>query len=224
MSAIRTAATVMLLRETTAGVETLLLRRHAAVQFAGGMWVFPGGAVDDSDFVIGDDFIAGLKNAAVRETREEAGLDIRACALQLFAHWTTPAGEPKRYATSFFVAAIAEHGEVVVDGREIVDHRWLTAAQAIAAHRAGQLNMMPPTFVALHDINTCSSIAAITAMYRARPVVEIHPRRIETPEGRVVLYPGDAGYEHHDVTLPGARHRMVRLVDGLHFVRTDSAS
>jgi 8-oxo-dGTP pyrophosphatase MutT (NUDIX family) len=227
LSAIRKAATVVLLRETSAGVEALLLRRHAAVQFAGGMWVFPGGAIDDSDFAGGDDLLVAAKNAAVRETREEAGLDISACPLQLFAHWTTPAGDSKRYATSFFIAAVAETAalcEVSVDGGEIVEHCWLTAAQAIAAHRAGQLNMMPPTFAALHDINTCSSIAAIVAMYRARPVVEIHPRRIETPEGRVVLYPGDAGYEHHDATLPGARHRMLRLADGLHYVRTQESA
>lgn len=219
MSAIRTAATVMLLRETSAGVETLLLRRHTAMQFAGGMWVFPGGCIDDSDFVAGNDFIVAAKHAAVRETREEAGLDISACSLQLFAHWTTPVGDPKRYATSFFVAEIAAHGDVVVDGGEIDDHRWLTAARAIAAHRAGQLNMLPPTFAALHDINTCSSIAAIAAMYRMRPLVEIHPRRIDTPEGRVMLYPGDAGYENSDATIPGARHRMVRLDDGLHYLR-----
>ena len=51
------------MRETTAGVETLLLRRHTAVQFAGGMWVFPGGCIDDGDFASGTDPIAAAKAA-----------------------------------------------------------------------------------------------------------------------------------------------------------------
>ncbi|NDG92242.1 MAG: NUDIX hydrolase, partial [Gammaproteobacteria bacterium] len=42
---IRPAATVMLIRETPA-LEVLMMRRHAKTVFAGGMWVFPGGAVD----------------------------------------------------------------------------------------------------------------------------------------------------------------------------------
>lgn len=220
MSAIRPAATVVLLRETAAGIETLLLRRHAALQFAAGMWVFPGGRVDDGDArAAGGDPVAAAKNAAVRETREETGLDISACELSWFAHWTTPEGEPKRYATWFFIAPIGAHDDVNIDGGEIAEHRWLTAAQAIAAHRAGALNMMPPTFAVLHEISAYASIADIIAMYRARPMLEIHPRRIETAAGRVTLYPGDAGYERNDAGIPGVRHRMLQLEDGLHYLR-----
>jgi 8-oxo-dGTP pyrophosphatase MutT (NUDIX family) len=220
LSAIRPAATVVLLREIAAGIETLLLRRHVQVQFASGMWVFPGGRVDDSDLAAADnDPIAAAKHAAIRETFEETGLDISAGQLQLFAHWTTPEGEVKRYATAFFFTAIDTLADVVVDGGEIDDHRWLTAAQAIAQHRAGQLNMMPPTFAALHEISTCNSIAGIVAMYSARKLIEIFPRRCETPAGRVMLYPGDAGYENTDATMSGARHRMMQLKDGLHYLR-----
>ena len=46
---IRPAATVMLIRETPV-LEVLMMRRHAKTVFAGGMWVFPGGAVDPADF------------------------------------------------------------------------------------------------------------------------------------------------------------------------------
>ncbi|HEX8001763.1 MAG TPA: NUDIX hydrolase [Mycobacteriales bacterium] len=88
----RHAATVVLLRDGTAGVEAYLLRRLGSMAFAGGMWVFPGGSVDPRD---GDADIAwqgppasewaaplsaderlarGLVAAAVRETFEEAGV------------------------------------------------------------------------------------------------------------------------------------------------------
>jgi 8-oxo-dGTP pyrophosphatase MutT (NUDIX family) len=45
------AATVVLLRDAlaTGGHEVLMLRRNTAVEFVGGMWVFPGGRVDPED-------------------------------------------------------------------------------------------------------------------------------------------------------------------------------
>lgn len=86
------AATVVLTRDSAAGVEVYLLRRHADMAFASGMYVFPGGRVDprDADVDLGwsgpdvDDWgrILGcdaataraLVCAAVRETFEESGI------------------------------------------------------------------------------------------------------------------------------------------------------
>jgi len=47
---IRHAATVVLLREGGEGLEVLLTRRSAQLEFMGGVWVFPGGRLDDADF------------------------------------------------------------------------------------------------------------------------------------------------------------------------------
>lgn len=102
---IRPAATVMLIREAGNGVEVFLMRRHAAMEFAAGMTVFPGGGVDDRDreaalvegggwygpdpqwwaqrFDIEPDLAEALVCAAARETFEESGV--------LFAG---PAGDP----------------------------------------------------------------------------------------------------------------------------------
>jgi 8-oxo-dGTP pyrophosphatase MutT (NUDIX family) len=91
----RPAATVLLVREARegSGIEVLMMRRAAGAAFAGGMYVFPGGAVDDADggqevaaHVDGlDDAIAsatlGVERgglaywvAAIRECFEEAGV------------------------------------------------------------------------------------------------------------------------------------------------------
>ena len=48
------AATVVLLRETEQGPETLMLRKNSKIAF-GGMWVFPGGRVDEEDTVANAD-------------------------------------------------------------------------------------------------------------------------------------------------------------------------
>jgi len=65
--AIKPAATVMLLRETSdVGVEVFMMRRTTKAAFAGGMYVFPGGAVDAED--------SSYEIAAIRECFEEAGV------------------------------------------------------------------------------------------------------------------------------------------------------
>ena len=70
----RPAATVVPLRDGNDGLETLMLSRNSKIAF-GGMWVFPGGRVDEADRV-GSDERAGARRAAVRESFEEAGLAI----------------------------------------------------------------------------------------------------------------------------------------------------
>jgi 8-oxo-dGTP pyrophosphatase MutT (NUDIX family) len=91
----RPAATVMLvrdLRENPDGIEVFLMRRHAAMEFAAGTVVFPGGGVDDRDrnadiawagpppswwaqrLGIETDLAEALVCAAARETFEECGV------------------------------------------------------------------------------------------------------------------------------------------------------
>jgi 8-oxo-dGTP pyrophosphatase MutT (NUDIX family) len=88
---IRAAATVMIVADRPQ-LEVLMIERNSKMVFAGGMWVFPGGAVDPGE---ADDFepycdglddqrasaILGIERgglaywvAAVRENLEEAGL------------------------------------------------------------------------------------------------------------------------------------------------------
>jgi 8-oxo-dGTP pyrophosphatase MutT (NUDIX family) len=89
----RLAATVALLRDTTDGVETYLMRRPVTMAFAPGTYVFPGGAVDPSDRDLSPGLLRHeegapawrasalvgpalreLVAAAVRETFEETGV------------------------------------------------------------------------------------------------------------------------------------------------------
>lgn len=53
------------------GVEVFMLRRTLSAAFGSGMYVFPGGRVDDSD---GEDIDAAHRLAAIRECFEEAGI------------------------------------------------------------------------------------------------------------------------------------------------------
>jgi 8-oxo-dGTP pyrophosphatase MutT (NUDIX family) len=88
----RPAATVMLVRDTAAGIKVFLMRRHAAMEFVAGVMVFPGGGVDDRDrnadiawfgpepswwaerLNVDKDLAEALVCAAARETFEESGV------------------------------------------------------------------------------------------------------------------------------------------------------
>lgn len=59
------AATVMLARDTEAGIEVFVLRRTARAVFAPDMYVFPGGKVDPADSAADlDVYVEGLTDAA----------------------------------------------------------------------------------------------------------------------------------------------------------------
>ena len=81
------AATVVLVREAS-NLEILLLQRNTKLVFHGGHWVFPGGRLDKSHYEYSQEnleYPAALR-AAVRETREEAGVDIEENDLIHTAH------------------------------------------------------------------------------------------------------------------------------------------
>src|SRR6478752_2429270 len=76
------AATLVVMRERDNGPpELLIVERSAAMRFAGGALVFPGGRVDPGDHALaalhgGDADDLAARIAAIRETIEEAGLAI----------------------------------------------------------------------------------------------------------------------------------------------------
>ncbi len=90
---LRPASTVMLLRDTSTDIEVFMMQRTTTAAFASGMYVFPGGRVDDIDGASElDELCDGLTDAeasdllrvpkgglaywvaAIRESFEEAGV------------------------------------------------------------------------------------------------------------------------------------------------------
>lgn len=209
------SATVILLRDTHNGIETLLLRRNSKLAFHGGAWVFPGGHIDDEDLVAGakDKMLAAARNAAVREAQEEANLVIAPERMVFFSHWTTPIVRPIRFSTWFFVAAAGE-GEVQVDGGEIHDHSWMQPEKALAAQKAGDIELPPPTFVSITKLSPFQTVdEALTSLQRREPEI-FFPRIRKVSDGACCLYQGDAGYETENIDAPGARHRLWMIKSG----------
>jgi 8-oxo-dGTP pyrophosphatase MutT (NUDIX family) len=211
------AATLTLLRDGASGVEVLMLRKNSEIRF-GGMWVFPGGRVDPGDYPPDGNPTTAARNAAARESREEAGIEVNPEEFIWFSHWTPPPITPKRFSTWFFAAQAEGHHQVTIDGGEIHDHLWINPEEARARHQAGEIDLVPPTWVTLYSLSGQASVAALLAHLRAQPPRIYVTHLGKTPDGdRVTLWEGDAGYDAWDAGIPGPRHRLTMAKTGFIF-------
>lgn len=187
----RQAATVILLRGDTGALEVLLVQRSPQARFMGGVWVFPGGAVDRDE--------QGAKCphalAARRELREEASIVLAEDAeLIEFSRWITPAVVEIRYDTIFFLAQLPDGQEASVDGSECIAHRWYAPSKALSAYEADELPLVFPTVKHLEELVGFSNVAELIEHARGRPIGPIQPKVImESGTPRIVL-PGEPGY------------------------------
>ena len=199
----RAAATVILTRESElvdCEFEVLMLQRSTVGAFAG-MWVFPGGRIDDAD--AGEDDLAKARSAAVREAAEEVSAAIEHSSLSLWSHWTPPLNAPARFTTWFFVAPWAGK-QVVVDNYEIVDHRWMAPDHALTSG----IPMAPPTIVTLHELLEAGGHDAIHRG-RVEPPAYVTRPAVAADGSSIFLWSGDAGYETGNPDLPGPRNRLL---------------
>src|SRR3954452_21948998 len=133
----RLTASVIVLAGGADDLRVLLVRRTPEARFMGGVWVFPGGAVDEGE---------SEEGAAVRELEEEAGITLAdPCGLVRFSRWITPPEVKIRFDTHFFLAPVPDEAEPVIDGEEIVDWGWFAPAAALQAYADGALGLVFPT-------------------------------------------------------------------------------
>jgi 8-oxo-dGTP pyrophosphatase MutT (NUDIX family) len=199
----RTAASVVLLRaaETVSdpggtppeppgiGVEAYLLHRHARMAFAASMVVFPGGGLDPADRSAEDP----IRRCAIRETEEETGVRLDPAALLPWAHWVTPEFEARRYDTYFFLAE-QPGGQQAADRSGETDlAEWSTPDAALAAERAGQIALMPPTMSILLELSELGSLDAIRQAASERVVERVQPELVEGADGWQFRYPARGG-------------------------------
>jgi len=187
----RQAASVILLRGGAEDLEALLVRRTPKARFMGGVWVFPGGAVDAEEGA-GDE---AHRVAAVRELSEEAAITLGDPGeLVKFSRWITPAEVQIRFDTHFFLALSPPGQEPRIDGEECVDLGWFSPRGALDAYRAGEIELVFPTIKHLEQLSEFVSVDALMEHARGREVLPVEPRVVLEGEVARILLPGEPGY------------------------------
>ena len=199
----RPASTLVLVRDGDQGVETFLMRRPLTMKFAPGMSVFPGGALDETDFdaviteSLDEEFahshalrasatvreFRGLLACAMRETREEAGVIFTdARELALADHWVTPEVESRRFDVRFFIARIPEGESATVASGEADHAEWIRPADALDRHSRDEFPMLLPTLEMLRFLTPFATTHDAIAAAYSRDLFAKMPRATPVSE------------------------------------------
>jgi len=133
--------------------------------------------------------------------------------LELWAWWTTPEVEPKRYETAFFVVHVrdGEADDACHDAQETVQTRWIRPVDALAEMHVDRFWMAPPTFRTLEELSAFGDCAALMASAADREVVPVMPRIEKGAGGVSIILPGDPS---HPSDHPARGPKRIVLRDG----------
>jgi len=122
-----------------------------------------------------------------------AGLRIAADRLFYLSHWLTPLAYPKRFDTRFFIARAPQAQAAHADGDEVTEHRWMRAADALAAEPP--LKLLTPTRSTLERIGGFADVAALLAWAAApRDMALVMPRAGVGRDGSRPVLPGEPAW------------------------------
>ncbi|MGE0084970.1 MAG: NUDIX domain-containing protein [Desulfococcaceae bacterium] len=200
------SATIIPMKESDRGFTILVLRRNRGMMW-GNEWVFPGGKIEPYDYTGENDVYSAAMQAAVRETKEEAGICFAVDELVHMARWTTPESLPKRYITWFFLSD-AGSDCVRIDGSEIVECQWISPKKFFETDSYGQITMPPPTFVTISLLSSFQNMEDALSHFRQNEPMIFVPRIIPSEKEKCFLYHGDSAYESGDIHEEGKRHRL----------------
>lgn len=123
------------------------------------------------------------------------------------ARFVTPIGPARRFDTRFFLAAAPPEQTPTHDESEIVATRWIRPADAMAAWRAGGLELMAVTHRMLACLDRFGTAAEALACAASRPPAA--RLRVDDPDGDYhVFLPGESGYESAELEI---EHGSIRL-------------
>jgi 8-oxo-dGTP pyrophosphatase MutT (NUDIX family) len=129
------------------------------------------------------------------EICEEEGLELAVDAMWYFGHWITPVGAPRRYDTRFFVTLAPPAQTPVHDDHEVIANTWVRPTDALARHRSGTFEMLPPTIASLRAVSRFATAGeALAAATEITDVPTILPRVIVDEGGVRIVLPGDPEY------------------------------
>lgn len=224
MTDFRRASTVCLVRERD-DLEVLMVQRPHSARFMPGVWVFPGGVVDDEDTAYaidhGFDAAADWRVAALRELVEETGVwvtttgtvsfplvddvlgavtsspyELAIGQLIYFSNWITPSVFPIRFDTRFFLAAESGEVEATFNDDELIGVDWVPPHEVLARESRGEWDVAFPTRKTLELLGAASSVSNLVHMLESiAPVPPIEPRLHVGEDNAKILMPDDEDFD-----------------------------
>jgi 8-oxo-dGTP pyrophosphatase MutT (NUDIX family) len=181
----------------------LMVERPSRASF-GGVWAFPGGAVEAVDHDVDRfGFDAPWRAAALRETAEEVGIYLtdpllataphgvvggdvldavsRAGArfdpskLRYISSWVTPEAVPSRFDARFYLAEVPPEVEAQIVTDELVDLAWASAAQILDRVENGSWAMLFPTLWHVRQIASTESPMQLAQHPRRQIIAPVEP-------------------------------------------------
>lgn len=126
------------------------------------------------------DYRAALEDEEVTfaDFLKDQKLVLRADLIGAWAHWITPAFEPKRFDTRFFVASLPTGQNIDSVNSEADKSGWSPLREVLADVTAGNVAMLPPTMVTCNELSTLSTSTILSEAER-RIITAIEPRVVE---------------------------------------------
>ena len=149
----------------------------------------------------------GFRNAAIREAKEESGMEI-INDLHYFMEFTTPE-QKRRFRTAFFISQVESGLPVQVDGSEIVAYQWQSPKYFLKMYQNRELSLMVPTGLTLMRLARYRSAQQVIAELPRENHFVLNPEwHYFADDSKAMVFPGD---EHHStaVGIQGMEHRCI---------------
>jgi len=158
----------------TYGDQIFAIQRQFFLKAFPGYWAFPGGKVevgDDafhSDHAIASGLEPRLFGAAVREGKEELGIDLREelaagriDRIDFLGLAVTPDFNPFRFATYFFRINFNIKVDFNIDRNEARIAKWMSAAELLQQYNQGYILAVPPAIKVIETLARDPDIKSI---------------------------------------------------------------
>jgi 8-oxo-dGTP pyrophosphatase MutT (NUDIX family) len=129
------------------------------------------------------------RDLSLTDFLDRRDLVLRTDLLGAWAGWLTPAFEPRRYRTWFFAASLPA-GQVTRDvSSESSSVAWLPAMTAVQQAEAGDIFMLPPTYLTCLDVGQHADPDAVLAEAASRSVDMFTPEVVSDGDEFVLSMP-----------------------------------
>ncbi|MEU5164798.1 MULTISPECIES: NUDIX hydrolase [Streptomyces] len=128
---------------------------------------------------------------------DRRGLVLRSDLLAAWARWITPAFEPRRYDTWFFVAALPEGQRTRNASTEADRTVWIRPGDAADGYDRGELLMMPPTVATLRALRPYGTAAEALGAADSQDLAPVLAEARMEGDELVLSWPGHDEFTKH---------------------------